>query len=139
MAETISPDVAAAVAFREAVAAEVRAAVGRRNTNSTALARRLGVSQTYVWRRLKGEVAFDTDDLHRIAGLLGVAVSDLLPSGAHVERQSSPDYPQVSVQAPSVYPYGGSVTGDVSRRSSKRRTRRISVRPHDDAALPVAA
>jgi transcriptional regulator with XRE-family HTH domain len=46
------------------------------------LARRIGKSHTYVGRRLSGETAFDTDDLERIAGILGVSVVDLLPDSA---------------------------------------------------------
>jgi transcriptional regulator with XRE-family HTH domain len=68
--------------FREAVAEEVRAALARRRVSASALARKLGKSQTYVWRRLSGETAFDTDDLEAIAGILDVTVVDLLPPDA---------------------------------------------------------
>lgn len=65
--------------LREAVAEEIRAALARRRMSASALARALGKSQTYVWRRLSGETAFDTDDLEAIAGALRVPVVELLP------------------------------------------------------------
>lgn len=34
--------------------------------------------QPYISRRMTGEIAFDLDDLERIADVLGVRVSDLL-------------------------------------------------------------
>ena|SRR5881396_620829 len=64
----------------ERVAEEVRVILVRRRTNPTQLARKLGVSQAYVWRRLDGRTAFDLHDLERIAAALGVDVADLLPT-----------------------------------------------------------
>lgn len=68
----------APTAQRAAVAAEVRAWMGRRRLNQGDLAAALGKSQPYVSRRLSGEVAFDTDDLFRLADLFKVAVHRLL-------------------------------------------------------------
>lgn len=65
--------------LREHAAEEVRALLGRRRTSATQLARQMGVSQAYVWRRLSGETAFDLDDLEKISALLDVEVTDLLP------------------------------------------------------------
>jgi transcriptional regulator with XRE-family HTH domain len=74
--------------LREAVAEEVRATLARRRMSASALARTLGKSQTYVWRRLSGETALDTDDLEAIAGVLRIPVVELLPEdvrqGGHV-------------------------------------------------------
>jgi transcriptional regulator with XRE-family HTH domain len=65
--------------LRERVAEEVRVLLARRRISASKLARELGVSQTYVWRRLSGETAFDLDDLERISAVLSVSVSDLMP------------------------------------------------------------
>lgn len=65
-------------AQRAAVAAEVRAWMGRRRVTQTDLAVALGKSQPYVSRRLSGDVAFDTDDLFRLADLFEVEVTALL-------------------------------------------------------------
>lgn len=127
MAETASPPTAADVlAYRQAVAAEVRAAVGRRRTNATALAKRLGVSQTYVWRRLQGETAFDADDLYRIAALLDVAVADLLPSGGRQGSRVTAGYRERSEWSDDEYPNGRPSAADNSpaRPDIDRRPRR---------------
>jgi len=65
--------------LREHVAEELRALLGRRKMSATQLARHMGVSQAYIWRRLNGETAFDLDDLEKIASILAVDVLDLLP------------------------------------------------------------
>ncbi len=63
---------------RAAVAAEVRAWRGRRRLTQGDLAAALNKSQPYVSRRLSGEVAFDTDDLFRLADLFEIDVCRLL-------------------------------------------------------------
>jgi transcriptional regulator with XRE-family HTH domain len=63
------------------VAAEVRAELGRAKVSSSELARRLGRSHSYLYRRLNGEVAFDVADLAAIAAELGVPVAQFMPSG----------------------------------------------------------
>jgi transcriptional regulator with XRE-family HTH domain len=65
--------------LRERVAEELRALLARRKVTPTELGRKLGRSQTWVWRRLEGEVAFDLNDLEVIADALSVAVADLFP------------------------------------------------------------
>jgi hypothetical protein len=65
--------------LRERTAEEIRALLARRRMSATALARELRVSQTYIWRRLSGETAFDLDDLELIAKVLSVQAHDLLP------------------------------------------------------------
>lgn len=69
--------------MRQRVAEEVRVALARRRLSASELARRMGVTQRYISRRLTAEIAFDVDDLQRIARALGVAVADLLPADAH--------------------------------------------------------
>jgi transcriptional regulator with XRE-family HTH domain len=58
----------------------VRALLADREISEAALARQLGLSQSYVSRRMRGDVTWRVDDIARIAAHLGVAVSDLVPS-----------------------------------------------------------
>jgi transcriptional regulator with XRE-family HTH domain len=57
----------------------VQVALDVKGVSGSELARRLGVSQTYVWRRMTGEVSFSIDDLDRVAQALGISVEQLLP------------------------------------------------------------
>lgn len=66
--------------LRHQVAEEVCALLGRRRWSGAKLARAIDRSEMYVSRRLRGETAFDLDDLERIADVLNVAVADLMPS-----------------------------------------------------------
>jgi transcriptional regulator with XRE-family HTH domain len=65
--------------LREYVAEELRVLLARRRMSGVQLAKHIGKSHTYVWRRLNGETAFDLDDLERIGVVLGVEPADLLP------------------------------------------------------------
>lgn len=88
------------VPLRERVAEELRALLARRKVTPTELGRKLGRSQTWVWRRLEGEVAFDLNDLEAIADVLGVAVAELFPpdvrrAGRNITENSDvPDRPR---------------------------------------------
>jgi transcriptional regulator with XRE-family HTH domain len=59
----------------EAVAAEVRAYLGRQRRSGASVALELGWTQVYMSRRLTGAVAFDVNDLAAIAGVLDVPVT----------------------------------------------------------------
>lgn len=61
------------------VAEEIRALLARRKMSGRELARRLGVSPNWVSLRTSGEQEIGLNDLQRIASILGVSVSDLLP------------------------------------------------------------
>lgn len=65
--------------IRGQVAEEVRVLLARRKISASELARRMGVTQPYISRRLNGETAMDVDDLQSIADVLAVEVADLLP------------------------------------------------------------
>ena len=69
----------------EWIAAEVRAAVARKQVRQAAIAAALGISQAGVSRRLTGAVEFTVTELHIVARLLGVPVTSLLP----LERSAS--------------------------------------------------
>ena len=64
--------------FREQVAAELRAHLARRRMSGRRLAKLLGESQTWVSRRLAGQVPLDTDDLEKIAEALDLTPMELL-------------------------------------------------------------
>jgi len=61
------------------VAEEILAVLGRRRMNKSELARRLGVSHTWVTNRLSGDQEIGVNELQRIAAILGVTASDLVP------------------------------------------------------------
>lgn len=63
------------------VAAEVRAEMARQRRSQRSVADALGVSQTYIWRRLTGDVSFDIAELSAVADFLGV------PMGQFIERR----------------------------------------------------
>lgn len=60
------------------VAAEVRAEMARQRRSQREVADALGVSNTYVWRRLVGEVAFDLDELEAVAAYLAKPVAQFM-------------------------------------------------------------
>ena len=68
------------LSLSETVAGEVRAEMGRSRVSASELARRLGRSHSYVWRRITGDVPFDIAELSAIAEALGVPVSRLMPA-----------------------------------------------------------
>jgi transcriptional regulator with XRE-family HTH domain len=54
---------------------EIRAALGRRNMRQRALAKRMGVSEQYICRRMRGYVDFSLSDLQHIARILDVSLN----------------------------------------------------------------
>jgi transcriptional regulator with XRE-family HTH domain len=124
-------------ALTVAVAEEIRATLARRRMSASALARELGKSQTYVWRRLSGETAFDTDDLESIAAVLRVAVVDLLPQSIRevnrvkARKREQPERPVVvdPVVPSGRDPIGLAPAGDGSSvaPSGTRRPRRLAL------------
>jgi len=67
---------------RQQVADEVRVLMARHRTSQEALGAVLGLHQTAVGRRVRGEVAFDVEELSKIAEHFGVQLAELLPAGA---------------------------------------------------------
>lgn len=67
------------VSLREYTAGELRAHLARERISVSALARRLGWTQSYLARRVDGRVAFDLDDLEKVTAELRIQVADLLP------------------------------------------------------------
>src|SRR6185503_9091651 len=108
--------------LRERVAEEVRVALTRRRMSAAALARQLGVSQTYIWRRLTGETAFDLDDLERIGDALGVPWVNLVPTtDVRSTEQATHGEPGPPVRPVDNRPVGGPGRGP-GRVGRTRRT-----------------
>jgi transcriptional regulator with XRE-family HTH domain len=61
------------------VGGNVRAELARAGKTQAWLAGVLGLSQQVVSERLRGRVAFDVDELTKVAGALGVPVAALMP------------------------------------------------------------
>lgn len=96
----------------ERVAEEIRALIARRRKSGRQLAAELGVSQTWMSTRLNGATPIDLNDLEKIATILNVEVSDLLPrntegrvvvSAGTTRRQTTGPYSPVARTA---YPNG---------------------------------
>lgn len=66
------------MSLAQTVAAEVRAEMARQKISGVRAGKALGWSQYYISVRLRGEVPFGLDDLHAIAGLLEVPMTNLL-------------------------------------------------------------
>lgn len=70
------------------VAEEVRAVLARRGINKSELARRLGVSHTWVTNRLAGHQEIGLNELQRIAEVLGLTPGDfVVATGAPTIRE----------------------------------------------------
>lgn len=61
--------------YRNAVAEEVRAAMGRKGVTKSELGRRIGQSHRWVGDRANGKIPFDVDELFRVAEALDVDVA----------------------------------------------------------------
>lgn len=59
------------------VTAQLRAEMGRQDINRAELARRLGVTEVFVGRRLNGVTAITLDDLELFVRALGITVESL--------------------------------------------------------------
>ena len=66
----------------ERVAEEIRALLARRRMSGRQLAAALGVSQTWMSSRLSGSTPIDLNDLERIAQVLSIDASNLMPLSA---------------------------------------------------------
>ena len=69
--------------------AEIKAEMGRQSLSGSRLAQLLGHPQTYVSRRLRGEVNFSLTEVEEIALVLGVSLDQLMPTSKfHPRRQA---------------------------------------------------
>lgn len=114
------------------VAEEVRVLLARRRMSAAALARKLGVSQTYIWRRLEGQTAFDLTDLERIAEILDVEVTELLPRAVPAAK---------ALNFPLITPVRTATATSTERAGMHRATRPIGStrRPPTRPQSPIPA
>lgn len=63
------------------IATTIRVALAERNISRAELARRTGMDDSYLHRRMTGRPVFDADDLANIAAALDVPISSLLGDG----------------------------------------------------------
>jgi transcriptional regulator with XRE-family HTH domain len=75
--------------LREHVAEEIRVLLARRKMSGAELARRTGIKQSTMSRRMTGETAFDMDDIEAIAAVLQIDVGDLF---SRQDGRSSKDF-----------------------------------------------
>jgi transcriptional regulator with XRE-family HTH domain len=121
-----------ATPLRVAVAGEVRVALARKRMSAAALGRALGVSQTYVWRRLEGQTAFDLDDLERVCKVLDIELPALLATALAAIKE-----PYRSLAVPVTPPrrtgrtrrHAGSSPGSISVQRRRDSTRPVSAIP----------
>ena len=76
--------------LNERVAAEVRALMGRYGVTQMMLSKVLGVSQPQVGQRLKCAIAFDVNELDKLAAYFDVDPEELL-GGSSKPRPRGPD------------------------------------------------
>lgn len=73
-----------------AIAAEVRAAMGRHRVSGNQLATMTGISQNYIAKRLRDEASFTLNDIERICNALNEKFVDLvLRSEAQAEKEGN--------------------------------------------------
>ncbi|TXK17815.1 helix-turn-helix transcriptional regulator [Homoserinibacter sp. GY 40078] len=65
-------------AAREVIAAPIRAHLAVKNISGSDLARRIGLTQPQISRRLSGRLPFTSDDLNAIAAELDLTVVELI-------------------------------------------------------------
>jgi len=108
------------------VASEIRATMGRLNVKRAELARRIGVEDSWVGKRLNGRTEISLTDLDRIATALGVGIVDLLPRD---RRQQVTGWYPTTVSGTVPHPRHPIVAGAVPleeiRHGDARRERRI--------------
>lgn len=62
------------------IADRVRELLTESGISGAELARRLGATQSYVSRRVRGVVPWRADELYEIAGVLGISADEFLPT-----------------------------------------------------------
>src|SRR5690606_22378013 len=122
-----------ATTLSDLVAEEIRARLARQRLSGRELARRLGVSASWVSYRLTGSQPIDLNDLERIAKALGVSVRQLLPSTDTERYPALPKRTMPRVPAPRRPP------GRTDSRRPPRQPTPTRPRTLPRPALPVTA
>jgi len=73
--------------FSDMVAERISAAITRADRTRAWVARNAGIPATTFGRKLNGDTSFTVRELARIAQVLGIKESDLLPRGAVVDSE----------------------------------------------------
>lgn len=73
--------------FAQAIAAEIRSAMGRRQVSGAQLARDTDRSQSYLSKRLRAEVPFSANDVEDICEALDVDLGTLLIAAVRASRR----------------------------------------------------
>lgn len=135
--------------LNERVAEEIRVQLARKNITASELARRAGMTQRSVSRRITGEKAIDMDDLERFAQALDVPVTALLPQEASIRGRdrgvSEPYLPLAGrarraagrPRALAVRPVHDHLSHRQPQRSHQPHGRSLSELPPTDARRPV--
>lgn len=117
--------------LRERTAEEIRVLLARRRISAAELARRTGMKQSTLARRMTGEIAFDLDDLEAISEALGVPVTALMPATFRPNDRSgvSPvqatPTPRTAATRPKGRPANASTRPQSSGPPTRRRPARI--------------
>ena len=126
--------------LREQVAEEVRAQLARKMMTGAEVAAAIDKSPMYVSRRVRGEVAFDLDDLQQIAKVLGVEIGELFP---HREGRSNRVFELAPTEtAATIGHLSVPLTARVAattRTARRRRTPRPFSQPRPGPNRPVSA
>lgn len=89
-------------------ARELKILLTSRDMNATELARRIGKNQAWIQRRMAGDVAFDLEDLEKIAAVFEIGPLELL---SLVGSGTTLRYHPAAVSRPPNRPGGGSASG----------------------------
>jgi transcriptional regulator with XRE-family HTH domain len=123
--------------LREHVAEEIRVLLARRKMSGAELARRTGIKQSTMSRRMTGETAFDMDDLEAIAAVLDIQLGDLFPSQ---DGRSSRDFEFAPAErAVTVGQASVALTTRVSRTPRRKPAPRPFSQPKPGPTRPVSA
>lgn len=111
-----------AVDYNEVIGERIHRLIWRQRRSQTEVANALGIAQSALSRKLRGDRGWDVNELYALAEILGVGITDLIPN----ERKPRPgDYP------------GGASAAELPRLDSNQQPfgRRIALlRP-----APIAA
>lgn len=73
--------------FARAISGEIRSILARRQMSGAQLAARVGRSQTYIARRLRGDSSFTANDVEDICKVLGQDLADFLTAAVRASRR----------------------------------------------------
>lgn len=85
---TIAPAGRTATSLAQRVATEIRAEMGRQNRTMNGLARDLGATQPWLWRRLRGNQPMTLDEVEQICRVLGVPAEEIIARAVVLVRST---------------------------------------------------